>query len=231
MSKKILECESVGSEVARKVFGYLFDKPSNNTKTGGMFQFGVFVADEEPLAATKSGADEAVCNGCRMKPSKKEERKAEGIRHGCYVLLFRKLAQWRSLKDQEPIGVEKGTDIIEAHGTPVRFGEYGNMSNVPREQMEPLIQSAKGDHTLYENNWRAPHAQWLSDYAQASVQNLEEAREAWATGWKTFRQLRDGEEPVKGEEVMCPHETRGVQCIKCLLCNGSTVSITIPNHR
>ena len=101
---------------------------------------------------------------------------------------------------------------------PVRFGEYGNMSSIPREVAEKLLKAAK-KWTLYEHEWRKPGNQWLKEYAMASVESVEAALEARAMGWRTFRVKDPGEAAMDGE-VVCPYETHKIQCRDCLLCAG-----------
>jgi hypothetical protein len=68
-----------------------------------------------------------------------------------------------------------------------------------------------------------------------SVESEDDARLAWANGWRTFRGVspEDGDANVKGREITCPTETRDIQCVKCGLCKGASLearSITIPVH-
>jgi hypothetical protein len=65
-----------------------------------------------------------------------------------------------------------------------------------------------------------------------SADTLETATASWARGYRTFRVLRSGEKPVRGQEISCP-SLRGVHCIDCGLCAGASKkakSITIPAH-
>jgi len=205
-----------------QVMGYISGEgnPSKNIKTGPALQVGVMVNDVHPCEAAKSGADHSVCGGCRLRPSVHKAEKAEGNAVGadsCYVVLMFKGSQWRSLgksKVRKPIA-----SAYIADADFVRFGEYGNMSALPREVIEPMLKSAK-KWTLYEHEWRKPANQWLRHYAMASVHSEAERLEAKALGWRTFRILGEGEESVSGE-IVCPFETHGVQCIKCGLCNGA----------
>ena len=205
-----------------QIMGYISGErdPSKNTKTGPALQVGVMVKDVHPSTAAKSGADHSVCGGCPLRPSVHKAEKAVGREVGddpCYVTLFFKGAQWRSLSKAEvrrPIA-----EAYVADANFVRFGDYGHMSAVPRDVIEPMLKSAK-KWTMYTHEWRKPENQWLRHYAMASVHSEAERLEAKALGWRTFRILSEGEEPVSGE-IACPFETHGVQCIKCGLCNGA----------
>jgi hypothetical protein len=65
-----------------------------------------------------------------------------------------------------------------------------------------------------------------------SADSLEDAKQAWASKYRTFRIVRSTDEIVKGKEIECPAE-RGVQCVDCRLCSGSAThakSIAITVH-
>ena len=64
-------------------------RPSDNAKTGGMVQIWILVKAENPVAASKSGADEAVCGDCPL-------RGVNGSERVCYVNL-----------GQAPLGIWK----------------------------------------------------------------------------------------------------------------------------
>ena len=207
-------------------------KKSKNAKTGPMVQVGGILADVHPVEATKSGCDEALCGGCRLRPKLHAEDKANGVEvseHPCYVKTIYKSAQRKA-------GIAQETTFEEAinalRGKDVRFGEYGNMSAFPREVLEPAFEAvveSGGNHTCYEHEWENPANQWLAKYAMASVHNEEERARAKALGWRTFR---TGETQLPGE-MLCLYESKGVQCVRCKLCSGNQVNkrdIYIPSH-
>ena len=202
-------------------------RPSQNGKTGAMVQVVAMLRDVHPHEATKTGADEAVCGGCKLRPSVHKKLKMVGeevSKYPCYVLTHRKGAQWRALKRAEE---DLEGAIAAVSGRAVRFGEYGNMSSVSRDAVEALMKAA-GKHTLYEHEWRKPENQWLKAYAMASVHSVEERDEANAMGWRTYR---TGDELGEGD-IWCPFHEYGIQCIKCGLCNGGEgKDIVNPPHK
>ena len=186
---------------------------SRNIKTGDMVQVAFFSTLEKPVPLrpkvwTKEVSDEP-----------------------CYVGLHWKGRQWSTALALSA-DMKAARDVLG--NKPVRFGEYGNMSSIPREVSEQLLQAAE-KWTLYEHEWRKESNQWLRHYAMASVHSIEEAEEAWAMGWRTFRVTKDGEHP-EDNEIECPYVQRGTQCASCLLCNGKKKgkdkrkSITVPAH-
>tara|TARA_Y100000310_G_scaffold182969_1_gene183008 strand:+ start:714 stop:1403 length:690 start_codon:yes stop_codon:yes gene_type:complete len=204
-------------------------RKSRNPKTGPMVQVAAFVKDVSPLEAQKTGADEATCGGCPLRPKLHKEAKSkneEVSKYPCYVKTFRKLAQWTAINKRE---VDYAGALSALSGRAVRFGEYGNMSSVPREVIEPLMQ-ATNNHTLYEHEWEKPENQWLNLYAMASVHSLEERARAKELGFRTFRV---GDDPQEGE-VFCPNHTHNIQCIDCKLCSGNKCGakdVVNPSHR
>ena len=203
-------------------------RKSRNPKTGPMVQVAAFVKDVSPLEAQQTGADEATCGGCPLRPTLHKEAKSkneEVSKYPCYVKTFRKLAQWLAAKKCD---VDYAGALDALSGRSVRFGEYGNMSSVPREVVEPLMQ-ATNNHTLYEHEWEKEENQWLKEYAMASVHSLEEKEKANKMGWRAFRVGDD----LQGDEIFCPNHTHNIQCIKCKLCSGNKCgakNIVIPSH-
>lgn len=64
----------------------------------------------------------------------------------------------------------------------------------------------------------------------ASVETPDQAREARAAGWRTYRATAPGVGPGPGE-VACPAPK--VECAACLLCRGASLkakSVTIEVH-
>jgi len=201
---------------------------SKNRKTGPMAQVSAFVKDTSPLESQQSGKDEAVCGSCPLRPKNHKAAKAVGNNvspYACYVKTLWKTTQWTAIVN----ATEDHAGAVESlRGKNVRFGEYGNMSSIPREIIEPMIQATKS-HTLYDHEWRKPENQWMKAYAMASVHSEEERQEAKALGWRTFR---TGDSPEDGE-IYCPHFTHGVQCVDCKLCSGNCVGakdIVNPPH-
>jgi hypothetical protein len=207
-------------------------RPSKNVKTGDMVQVSFFSTAEKPVvAAHETGDDESVCGSCLLRPSIWTEEVSD---EPCYVGLHWKSSQWNAA-----MALKEDLEAAQEAMTmkPVRFGEYGNMSSIPREVAEALFGQTR-KWTLYEHEWRKESNQWLQRYAMASVHSLEEAREARAMGWRTYRITGEGEGPADGE-IECPFKDHNVQCRDCLLCDGKRdtdtredkrKSITAPAH-
>jgi len=210
------------------IMGYVgaYKRPSRNTKTGKMVQVGVMAKAERPNVAQETGLDRSVCDNCSMRPlihgNGVATKETIDGKKSCYVNTGWKASQYDMLQKQD-VTYDDAVSIIKDSKFPIRFGDYGNMSAIPREVIEPILKLTNGRHTMYD--WRWAKAPWLKHYAQASVMTKDHARTAQAMGFKTFRQ---GTERMKGE-AWCLYYKNGTQCADCLLCNGKQ-NIVIPNH-
>lgn len=207
-------------------------RPSANSKTGDLLQTWILSdGPEAPQDATRSGADAAVCGTCPHGPG----AVAAGLPRTCYVQTHNAP---RSVWD----GVRRGlyptiepADLAALLGrnVGVRLGAYGDPAAVPAwvwielGTAAPLVAG-------YTHAWRTtPEADALRQLVMASADSLDDAREAWAEGWRTFRVYDPaaGEAPTSGE-IDCP-SARGVSCESCGLCAGTRAagrSIAIPVH-
>src|SRR5207248_2254991 len=55
------------------------------------------------------------------------------------------------------------------------------------------------------------------------VETEDDARLAWAAGWRTFRAMHAAEQP-ESAEVLCPASKEAgyrTQCVRCQLCKGT----------
>lgn len=105
----------------------------------------------------------------------------------------------------------------------VRLGAYGNPTAAPIEAYAPIL--GHGVVTGYTHEWREHHVDrsaWKL-HVMASVETTEEAAEAHAMGWRTFR-TSDDVDPIDGVEISCPASDEAgsrVQCERCGLCDGA----------
>lgn len=185
---------------------------SSNSKTGNMVQTYILRADVKPTDALKSGADASICGDCKHRP-------ANG--GACYVVVMQgPLVVWKHY--------QKGGYLPDAdaaadacRGRMVRLGTYGDPAAVPAYVWMRLLAHAAG-HTGYTHQWRSP-SNALRDLVMASADTAEEAAEARALGWRTFR-VRCADEPMLERESVCPaSEEAGkkLTCATCGACNGA----------
>lgn len=197
---------------------------STNRKTGAMLQTYILRADVAPTEAVKTGADSSICGDCR--------HRGDGAGKGrtCYVNIGQgALSTWKAFKAGRHVDLSDDLDAIARLGSnrKVRLGTYGDPAAVPPHVWHTLLSMSAG-HTGYTHQWRA-----FADYARrpslrplvmASVDSVEEAREAQAQGWSTFRvrMPSEGKARLSGE-AQCPAAKEvgaKVTCSQCMACDG-----------
>lgn len=225
-----------GKPIVAIVTGYKKDSP--NTKTGAMLQTYIIRADINPLEASKTGEDYSICGSCphRGVPTNDPQRKI-AERRSCYVNLGQGVLHVYKSLQRGIYRTIAGHDGIAALGAGrmVRLGTYGDPAAVPSYIWESLISRAAG-HTAYTHQSGVASAQARPAYMMISADNLEQAKGAWAIGYRTFRVIKDTRDVVRGSEILCPASKEAgarVQCAACGLCAGAQVkakSIAIVDH-
>ena len=197
---------------------------STNSKTGGMLQTYIIRTDMKPGEAIRAGLDASICGDCVHRGD------GHGKARTCYVQMTGPSSVWRCYVSG---GYPQATSLEEVgQGREVRLGTYGDPAAVPAYVWEHLIAWSTG-HTGYTHQWRESSA--LMHICMASADNEEQAIEAQAMGWRTFRVAADDKQ-LPGE-VLCPASEkagRKLTCEQCLACCGAGSkrkgSIVIPIH-
>ncbi len=190
-------------------------EPSENTKTGPMVQVSILPARVDPLWACKTGQDAAVCGSCPRRPYLRRVMGSR-IRH-CYVPMRRfPLGTWRTWRRGR---YPRDASFDALRGRSVRIGAYGDPAAMPYHVTNDITRVA-GSWTGYTHGWRVRPD--LAGLLEASVESPEEAREAQALGFCTFR-VSPGLDVLPGEtrcaaSAECGHR---IQCIGCNACNGN----------
>ena len=198
---------------------------SANPKTGNMAQLWILNKDINPMTASKEKKDNAVCGSCILRQS---------LGGACYVTIFQAPNKvWKTYKNggYKPIDVPDYGNHFS--GVKMRFGAYGDPAAIPTHILASL-KAYVANNTSYTHQWKEDAAQGLKTLSMASVDNVEEAKQATKKGWRYFRVAKEDERLLKGE-IICPNVTTGVSCIDCGLCNGAKPndrrkSIVIPVH-
>ena len=202
---------------------HVSSKP-HNRKIGDVAQTW-HLTDEKPSEAYKNGNDEKVCGDCPLRSP------AAGGNGACYVVLIHGPngvhSSHRTVEENRPVNqeVQPLPDTIDK---PIRFGAYGDPILMPIELVRELASKAQG-HIGYTHQWQTCD-QEFRHYLMASVDpamakrggvtTYELAQQAKTMGWRWFRILEQNELPM-ADEIQCLNETHGIQCAKCLMCNGS----------
>lgn len=193
---------------------------SDNRKTGDIPQIWILCEHEHPLEAKALGHHVAVCGDCP-------------ITKLCYVnLAKRPRSVYEAYRAGEYSDDPHAYDgVVRVNG--VRYGAYGDPVLLPMPIVEHLASLDAGHRhwTGYTHQWRQPAYQAYRRYFMASVHTLDEMRQAWELGWRTFRVGRIDEIPVAGE-THCPAQTSAAkQCIDCFACNGNARELSQPAAR
>ena len=190
---------------------------SNNPKTGDMLQTWILMRDIHPHEAVVTGLDESICGHCT-------HRRDEAGHRSCYVSMNAPGQIWKTYQR----GGYKYMDPEEAGcavpGRSIRIGAYGDPAMVPLDIWKKLIVNAPLT-TGYTHQWRMMAPKY-AEFCMASVDTEEEAAEAKALGYRTFRCISDGD-PLLNKELMCPASAEAgklTTCERCGLCSGSMSS-------
>lgn len=205
---------------------------SRNEKTGNLVQTWILRSDVSPLAAVNSGADVSICGAC---PHRGTIEGGRNVGRSCYVTVFQAP---RSVYESAQRGIYARPTLPEARailaGRHVRMGAYGDPAAVPYDVWAALLaDAARG--TGYTHHWRACDPRFAS-YCMASADSAQEAQEAQAMGYRTFRVGTPAEKLARGE-FLCPASKEAgqkVNCAQCLACGGlsspNKASVFIPAH-
>jgi len=205
-----------GAEIATiAVFGSVIGNSVPNKKTGAMVQVYYLRTDMNPQDAISQGLDQSICGDCPL--SWAQAKKGEPR---CYVLPFhapsRVFEQWEAGKYPHLDALKpKQRQAVMAilASVPIRLGAYGD----PSSDQETLKMLVEHRWTGYTHQWREfPH---LNQWLMASIDSIDEYREAKRLGFRTYRHAKN--EAMLENEIQCPHDTHGMECVSCQLCNGN----------
>jgi hypothetical protein len=202
---------------------------SRNSKTGNMVQTYIMRADAMPTDAIKSGQDSSICGDCIHRGD------GTGKARTCYVNVGQgPLTVWKAWgRGVYPAAVTAAAVEQAGARRVVRLGTYGDPAAVPAAIWHALTRYAIG-HTGYTHQWRK--APQLRTLCMASADNVADASEAHAIGWRTFRVALPCDAPRIDKESICPASAEAgkkLQCAYCLACsgaNGRRGSIVIQAH-
>lgn len=213
---------------------------SSNAKTSDMIQTYVLRSDIDPLTASKTGLDYAICGNCthRGKPTA-DPKKKQAIERSCYVTLYHgPLVVYKGYK--RGIYPSATSQEIKRLGADrmVRLGTYGDPLACPESVWGDLLSESIG-HTGYSHQYGLVQG----DYSKVmiSADSKDDAQEHHASKRRTFRVIPvttwvdQGKSALLKTEILCPaSEEMGkvTTCDKCKLCAGGTVgkSIAIVSH-
>jgi len=205
---------------------------SDNRKTGSMVQTWILHRDIDPITASRTGADKAICGDCPHKGTPTNKATGWAKKRTCYVnLLFAPNGVYKAYKAGK-YPTASGHDAIRAIGLlrGVRLGSYGDPMAVPSYIWDSLTSGAEYV-TAYTHQTNT-----MPNLVMTSADNATQAEQAWRRGERTFRVVKSLDSLIKGKEILCPASKEAgerVQCAACKLCGGASVkgkSVAIVAH-
>jgi hypothetical protein len=183
-------------------------RKSKNGKTGDMCQLFIMRSDMSPLSASCEYEDKSICGNCPHK---------HNTGGACYVNLAKGLGNvYRAYKRGSYVKYNPDMDNLIA-SKPIRLGAYGEPTAIPVQILARLNDLSKT--TGYTHRWYIKNCQDYRKYCVASVDSSAEYYLAKSMGWQTFRvRLANGE--LNPNEMVCPAESNGTNCVNCMRCNG-----------
>jgi len=207
---------------------------SKNRKTGDMAQTYVLRSDIDPITASRTGADKAICGDCpHMGKPNPTSDKGQAIGRTCYVTLAHgPLGKYKAYKKGQYTRIQGHKALAGiTKGLMVRLGTYGDPAAVPSYIWDSLTTDCQG-WTSYTHGKVNPNPMMH----MTSADTGKAASAAWVKGQRTFRVISSVEDLIKGKEILCPaSEEAGkrASCESCKLCAGASVkakSIAIVAH-
>lgn len=205
---------------------------SRNGKTGNLVQTWILRSDIDPVTATKTGDDSSICGDC---PHRGNATGDSNENRSCYVAVFQApLNIFKTAKRGVYPRVKRDNARALLAGRNVRMGAYGDPAAVPFHVWATILaDAARG--TGYTHQWQACDARF-AEYCMASADSAEQAAQAQAMGYRTFRVGTKAESIARGE-FLCPASKEAgqkVNCAACLACGGKSspnkASVFIPAH-
>ena len=108
------------------------------------------------------------------------------------------------------------------------MGSYGDPAVIPNEVWDKMLSRTLGN-TGYTHQWQKCEQKY-SKFNMASVDSLEEKRQANKLGYRTFR-TRLASEPIESDEVVCLSDKvaregkKLVSCADCMMCSGNNSKV------
>jgi len=212
---------------------------SKNSKTGAMIQTYIIRSDINPVSAAMQQKDRGICGGCIYRKKSFIGYDKWGIKRlyrkrRCYVNLGHGPRQvYRAYKRGiYPRLVDDPSLIYLLNGKNTRLGTYGDPLAVPTNILSLIIDNSD-EYTGYTHQWKTGK---MIGMLMASVDSASEKLEAMAMGYRTFMVI-DSHEDKDNSSIVCPSSKeyiektgKKISCNKCLICDGSTVSVSIKGH-
>ena len=195
-------------------------KGSSNEKTGDLIQTWILREDVSPIEAVNTGADASICGTC---PHRGRIEDGRNVGRSCYVTVFQApLNVWKSYHRglYPAVTPEQAADLFD--GRKVRLGSYGDPAALPFAVWGVALAKTLA-RTGYSHAWRNVSPA-LASYVMASCDSVQDAIDAKALGYRTFRVTSlPSPQDKRPREVVCPASAEAgykTTCASCLACGG-----------
>ena len=198
------------------------NKSSRNGKTGNLIQTWILRSDIDPISAANQGDDASICGSCIHRG---KVINGKNVGRTCYVTLFQApLNIYKSFHRgiYSAVTLNEGQKLLA--GRMVRAGAYGDPAAIPIDVWTALLALVTA-LTGYSHQWRTASPSFAR-YVMASCDTVQDAIDAQALGYRTFRVTAlDSRQDKQAREVICPaskeagHKT---SCASCLACGGKS---------
>jgi hypothetical protein len=160
-----------------------FQRASANAKTGNMLQTWILRSDVNPLQAIHSRQDASICGDCPLRGVvERSRRRSINRRRAYYVAIHQApLAVYQAYRRGRYEPYEAPQHLALFQGRMLRLGSYGDPVAAPYNVWSPLVRVASG-HTGYTHQWRTGRFWRFRAFLMASVETLDDARQAQARG-------------------------------------------------
>jgi hypothetical protein len=209
------------SELTGEPIAVIATLVSKNAKTGDMIQTWIIRADMDPLDAVKEKKDAAICGNC-------VHRRSTG--GACYVEIGKAPKQVYKAYKAGKYPIFNYDD--HAHyfaGRKIRLGAYGDPAAAPFGVMRSIADLGTGWTGYTHQAGRKGFDPRFMELCQVSADSPKQAEKFQALGAKTFRVAMAGD-ALADNEIECLSDSKGLNCLDCMLCDGTTKNIAITVH-
>ena len=185
---------------------------TNNRKTGNMVQVWILRSDTNPVEATKTGDDAAICGSC-------PHRHFNG--GACYVNVGQAPnAIYKAYKRGRYELFNKDQHESYLQHRKIRLGAYGDPAAAPFEVMDYLAHVGIGwTGYTHQTKHKRFDERFLS-LCMVSADSPKQAQQWQDKGARTFRVAMVGD-AIMDNEIECLSDAKGLSCLDCGLCDGN----------
>jgi len=157
-----------------------------------------------PFAAIHNGGDKSICGDCPMRGIiDRSEGRSVNRQRSCYVSVHQAPnGIWGAYKCGVYTTFDASKHLDLFRGRMIRLGAYGDPCAIPYASWTKPIDASIG-RSGCTHQWRNGRFWRFRRLVMASVESIDQAKQAHDKGWRTFRTAPLGALPIVGE-FSCP---------------------------